>query len=266
MFKAFDLKEVESNGVSYIDRLLLIQEGKKVLTQNKELVQRTLHTIVDDKATLDGRKIRESWFPQVKADVFLSHSHQDEEEVLLLAGWLKEKFGLNAFVDSAIWGYAGDLLRLVDNRFCYQPESETYSYERRNESTSHVHMILMTALGMMIHKTECLMFVNTPASIAAQDVTAQTNSPWIYAELTVAGVIEEVMPDRLRREKRSIEAKARSGEMLKESEERRVKFIHTVDDMGRLMPITWKTLQSWAYHCNSKGPESLDTLYEIASR
>lgn len=44
-----------------------------------------------------------SWFPQIKADVFISHSHSDEKLAIIFAGWLYNAFGLTAFIDSCVW-------------------------------------------------------------------------------------------------------------------------------------------------------------------
>src|SRR5690606_35011062 len=129
------------------------------------------------------------WFPQIDADIFISHSHSDEKMAILLAGWLKETLGVYVFIDSCIWGYSNDLLRQIDNKHCLNPSGETYSYEKRNNSTSHVHMMLSTALNMMIDKTECLFFLNTPNSISTKEVISQTESPWIYSEISMSELV-----------------------------------------------------------------------------
>jgi len=263
MYRAFDFKGFDKSFIQPQYQASLTERGREVTSAGKAAIQQILKTIATDRAALDGQAIQDAWFPQVQADVFLSHSHRDEDDILMLAGWLDDCFGLKAFVDSSIWGYAGTLLKLIDDKYCYQEASHTYSYERRNDSTSHVHMMLMTALQMMIHKTECLIFVNTPASIAAQQVvTAQTYSPWIYTELTTAGIVDIVTPGRIEKEERRIVAKG----MLKESEERALRIIHTVRDMGRLKAISRDVLIKWGKECTAKGASALDKLYEVAAR
>ena len=64
-----------------------------------------------------------NWFPQIKADIFISHSHKDKGLALALAGWLEETFGLTAFIDSCVWGYANKLLKMIDDEYCYQKKS-----------------------------------------------------------------------------------------------------------------------------------------------
>ena len=260
MFKGFNLKGFNERFIKEQYRQELTARGRTVTTGSENSVRQALATIAQNKAVLDGAKIQETWFPQVDADVFLSHSHRNEGLVLMLAGWLDQRFGLKAFVDSAIWGYAADLLQIVDKTYCWQSESGTYSYELRNESTSHVHMMLTTALGMMIHKTECLILVNTPDAIAASAVVNQTYSPWIYAELTMAGIVEEVEPER---HKERITKYAAKGMVIEERAWRGI--LHTIRHLDRLRNITPQALLRWDDECKIVGPEALDVFYQIAA-
>lgn len=263
MYKAFNLKGFDKSFIIPRYRARLIERGRKVTSAGKGSVQRTLTKIAGSKASLDGKKLQDGWFPQVHADVFLSHSRRNENDILMLAGWLDDRFGLKAFVDSAIWGYAGDLLKMIDHEYCYQADSNTYHYQRRNESTSHVHMMLMTALQMMIHKTECLIFVNTPESIAVQQVvTAQTYSPWIFAELTTAGIIRLRTPGRLAKERSRLSAKSIFKEARKD---RRLSILHTIGDLQRLSEIDCSDLVTWSEECEAEGESALDKLYELAA-
>jgi hypothetical protein len=261
MFKGFNLEDFTEGFIKEEYREQLIQHGREITAGSKKLVRQALASIAQNKAVLDGAQIQNTWFPQVDAHVFLSHSHRNEDLVLMFSGWLDDRFGLKSFVDSAIWGYAADLLQIIDKKYCWQPESGTYSYELRNESTSHVHMMLTTALGMMIHKTECLILVNTPESIAASDVvTAQSYSPWIYAELTMAGIVEEVKPDR---HKEKITKLAAKGMVTEEREWKGV--LHTIQHLHRLRKITPQALYTWDKEGEAKGPEALDEFYQIAA-
>lgn len=135
--------------------------------------------------------MKANWFPQIKADIFISHSHKDWELALALAGWLRETFGLTAFIDSCVWGYANKLLKMIDDAYCYKTETNTYNYQKRNYSTSHVHMMLSVALTQMIDNTECLFFLNTPNSITPDTIINQTESPWIYSEIAMSKLIRK---------------------------------------------------------------------------
>ncbi len=263
MFKAFNLQGFDEKFVAPEDREAYVRKGRESTAAGKTAVTEALKTIASSDAVLDGQQIQDGWFPNVEADVMLSHSHRDENAVLLLAGWLSHNFGIKPFVDSSIWGYAGDLLRMIDNTYCRNPDGETYSYELRNQSTSHVHMLLTTALGMMIHKTECLILVNTPSSIATKEVVkTQTFSPWIYAELTMAGIVEEVEPQRRLDEERELTTNRR---MAKAAAEKELKVIHTVRNMSRFRRIDPSVLRTWEVGCGgTKGQETLDILYKLS--
>ncbi|MGL5262686.1 MAG: hypothetical protein ACRC9P_09930, partial [Bacteroides sp.] len=107
-----------------------------------------------------------------------------------LAGWLKNTFGLTVFIDSCVWGHSNDLLKEIDTNYCYQSESKVYNYQKRNYSTSHVHMMLSVALTQMIYNTECLFFLNTPNSITPKSIISQSESPWIYSEIATTRLIK----------------------------------------------------------------------------
>lgn len=71
---------------------------------------------------------------------------------------LHDCFGLEAFIDSCSWGYCDDLLNKIDKKYCYDSKKKTYDYHLRNYTTSHVHMMLSTALAEMMDNTECIIF------------------------------------------------------------------------------------------------------------
>ena len=56
--------------------------------------------------------------------------------VIALNGWLYESFGIKSFIDSSVWGYANDLLKLIDDAYCLNLEgtNKSYNYEKRNYS------------------------------------------------------------------------------------------------------------------------------------
>ena len=181
---------------------LRLQEGqieenyREYALQARDVISRSTHRILSDyllnDGSLDASAMERDWFPEIKANVFLSHSHADEEAVIRFAGFLYKEYGLTCFIDSTVWGYADDLLKQIDDKYCVQTKDElgkkTYSYEKRNRSTSQVHLLLQGALAKMIDKCECLIFVNTPHSIQVTEMQNVTNtaSPWIYSELLMA--------------------------------------------------------------------------------
>lgn len=152
----------------------------------------------ENNLSLNGSKISNEWFPMNHWDVFISHSHEDENLAVHLASWLKRNFGLKTFVDSFVWGSSDELLKVIDDEYCVssrQGESVTYDYNKRNFSTSHVHMMLSGALAEVINNTECIIFLNTPSSLKVADLENQiTNSPWIYNELKISSIVSKIYP------------------------------------------------------------------------
>lgn len=227
--------------------------AKSRFAELKQEVQRNIQSFTNKDGTIDGSKMSADWFPVFDADVFISHSHKDEETAFALAGWLSEHFGLTAFVDSGIWGFSAELLKIIDNAYCLNPGGETYSYEKRNHSTSHVHMMLSTALSRMIDRSECLFFLNTPNSITPEDVIEdRTLSPWIYSEIEMT---------RLIRKKSAVEHRQRivsfTESMIQVMKAIRIKYRVTLD---HLAPLDEAALVKWGKAYNgSQFP--LDILY-----
>jgi hypothetical protein len=137
---------------------------------------------------LDAEKIQQSVFPETDIDVFISHSHNDEDQAISIALSLEE-IGLKPFVDSCVWGYADELLKKIDNNYCIPSGWENYSYALRNRTTTNVHLILNAALQQMIHRSELFIFLGTESSIKIDEYMSDTerlSSPWIFSELMFA--------------------------------------------------------------------------------
>lgn len=202
---------------------------------------------------LNGNKMQKDWFPKLKADVFLSHSHSDRESVLILAGVLKDFFGLNCFIDSSVWGYSEDLLKQIDNQLCMKKDGH-YDYSKRNYTAAHVHMMLNVALSQMIDKCECLLFINTPNSVSSKDVVSKTESAWIYAEIATSKLVrrKKTRPDKL------VKSFSDGGDLITESIEYDL-------DLDHLYEIDSEDLSAWAENI-SDGEHSLDILYTILAK
>lgn len=89
----------------------LYHDQKKISTLMKKYLS--------PSGVLRASEIEDDWFPHINADVFLSHSHKDEKDVIAFAGWLKS-MGVTSFIDSCVWGYANDLLKQIDDEHCVQ--------------------------------------------------------------------------------------------------------------------------------------------------
>ena len=176
--------------------------GNEIFKRHEEEVQDCLSKYISEDGMINGSDLKEHWFTISQKDIFISHSHKDLNKVKAFAGWIYETFGLEAFIDSCSWGYCDELLRKIDDKYCYNPKSGTYNYNLRNYTTSHVHMMLSTALTEMMDNTECVIFFNTPNSINMAEELGKvekkekTVSPWIYHELSMTTLLRQSEPIR----------------------------------------------------------------------
>ncbi len=230
--------------------------GKEIFNKNRKEIKKEIDSFVLYDGTIDGTKMQENWFPQIKADIFISHSHKDEKKAIELAGWLYFRFNLSVFIDSCVWGYANDLLKKIDDEFCLNKNKETYDYEKRNHSTSHVHMMLSTALSMMIDKTECLFFLNTPNSTTTSDIITKTESSWIYSEIAMTKLVRNRKLEEYRPKQLEIKS-------YNEAYAQQMTFEYEVS-LDHLNELCGNDLVIWNKHSNdAKFP--LDNLYKIKS-
>lgn len=252
MFRGFELS-VDSNLFADFEAAGLSHHEK-----NKCLVDACVDQFRDQSGGLLSAEMVDAWFPEIDSQVFISHAHKDSALALGLAGHLHEKFGLKAFVDSAVWGYSSDLLRIIDDAFCYNETSGTYSYTKRNRSTSHVHTMLSVALSRMIDRCECIMFINTPQSISSRDYIQgyTTDSPWIYSEIAMTRLIKKRPPKAHRRSKLVI-----ATESLGEDAHLEVRYDVNLDHLSSL---DQETYIKWANRSNGiSGGDALDMLYNL---
>src|SRR5690606_26606894 len=84
---------------------------------------------------IDGSKLQADWFPNIEADIFISHSHRDKDLAIALSEYLYQNFDLNVFIDSCIWGYSDEHLKIIDDKYCLNSDQTTYNYSKRNYST-----------------------------------------------------------------------------------------------------------------------------------
>lgn len=152
--------------------------------------------LVDDKGNiiLNGDEIVKKIFPSNNNyDVFISHSHNDEECAKKFANFLRKELNLKVFLDSEIWGSADDFLKKIDDKYCKTDDIfNTYSYEKRNFSTSHVHLLLVSAIACVINNSKKFIFIeseNTKFSISNIKNNEYTKSPWIYTELLLSNLL-----------------------------------------------------------------------------
>ncbi len=230
----------------------LISAGRERYQKVRSNVEQCLEAYVRPDGVIDGAAIEADWFPGVKAHLFLSHSHSDEDLAIALSQWLYLNFGIDTFIDSCIWGYCDNLLKELDNRYALQGDGY-YSYPTRNRTTGFVHALLTTALAKMMDSCECLFFLNTPNSIAPNPKTQETSSPWIYFELSQSIILRKVLL-RLR----TFSTGGRIGDSLNEAFR-----VALPASTGHLRALDANALNVWAEVApqDATPAEALDILY-----
>lgn len=145
-----------------------------------------------ESGIIDGNTLKELIFPTgarphfPNFDVFISHSHNDEEPAEHLADILRSEYEKTPFLDKYVWSSADELLRNIDNAYCKRENSRNYVYEKRNFSTSHVHTMLSMAIMEMIAKCKSFIFIESSESLdynQLKDYGETTLSPWLYQGL-----------------------------------------------------------------------------------
>ncbi len=234
--------------------------GKEIFVENKKTVKNKLDDYLLENSSLNGTKIIEDWFPSLKSHIFLSHSHKDEELAFLVAGLLKQQFDMITFIDSAIWGYSNDLLKMIDDKYCRNIDNENYSYEKRNYSTSHVHLMLSTALNKMIDNCECIFFLNTPNSLTTNnEISKMSNSPWIFSEISTTSIIRKKTPIRLMRETKVFSNKEMTA--LNESMQEKLNIEYNIE-LSHLTNISGQEFLDWVDDSAYSPENALDKLYK----
>lgn len=252
MFLAFNLEKLNDYSAFY-------HHGQQHLKNNHQKVSKTLKDyLLSKNGALSGLEIEKEWFPQINIDIFLSHSHKDQKSVISFAGWLNKTFNLNVFVDSGLWGNSAELLKEIDDEYCKNENKLSYSYEKRNYSTSHVHMMLAMSLAKVMDKAEITLFLNTDNTIkpVSDTINKSTSSPWIYTELVFTSLIQKKVPRR---------------ELLKSIDEdimfenRNLEIEHNVQEyINKLVPLTEDNLKLWEKKYNEASGSKehpLDYLY-----
>lgn len=220
---------------------------------SKNIISDKISSFVDDNKEINLTDIGENWFPEIEADVFISHSHKDEKLAIKLALWLHYCFGIKAFIDSTVWGYSKNLLHKIINnkKYGYILRQNTYRLYETLNINSHIDMLLSMALTKMIDKCECLIFLNTPNSISRENTMEITYSPWIYHEIGVSKVIKKNIPNRLQ-----LKIKQHSF-----SNEELIPYFQI--NTSHLFELSEYILNLWKNNSESRGTKELDYLYEI---
>lgn len=162
---------------------------KAIALQRLPFKKKMRTLVIPSDGIIKGDTLKDAYFPSglfdgSNYDVFISHSHNNEKEAHLLAAWLKKYKKLSCFVDSFAWGSADQLLKEIDDKYCYCKHRKTYDYKKRNFTTSHVHAILSMALLETILRSKFCVFIESSESVPLNSgLKKKTLSPWLYEEI-----------------------------------------------------------------------------------
>lgn len=198
MFVGFNLNISENFFVTQSKSFEEYQKiGKEHIEVPKKTIEKSLEKYVNDDV-IAGSKMQNDWFPEINADIFLSHSSKDKKLVNAIAGWIHDKFDLNCFIDSNVWCYAGDLSDKLNDSYSNKEDNGKggflYNHKKCLKVSEHVNTMLNIALQRMIDKCECIFLINTENSISIKKDSKNidiTYSPWIYSELVCSEIVRK---------------------------------------------------------------------------
>ena len=242
-----------------IDELRNIGEVRQ--KENREIIRAKIDEFVSVDGVIDAESLMKEWFPEIKADILLSHSSRDKSDIHLIVGYFEKELGLKVFVDSLVWGYSGKLLKDLNDEYA-KNHSGNYDYDPAMWLSSNVNLILNTALNKMVDRTECLLFFNTPNSVSSsegdKDNGSMSNSPWIYSELSMTDTMRKKTPRRYLI--KSIDESYIGNESMEFEDKRGVKFIYKLPNT--LIRLEEGKLKDWLNY-TTRGLGRLDDLYDI---
>ena len=192
MYKGYHFPLANELLSRYAHRLEVYEQiGRDQKDKAQKVIQ---EKILSGKWVIDGEGTESEWFPQLKKHVFISHSHKDEGIALLVAGVLKDRLGIDAFVDSAAWGCYRELAECLyeATRVRYISLSFPQKDLLRSSAAEHAHCMLSKSLIQMMDRCECMFFLNTKSSVGFNNIGTSdysTFSPWIYTEIEASRVL-----------------------------------------------------------------------------
>ena len=215
MYTAFNLLNLD---LEYLEDLEDLEDLEEILNKLKEYfsyeelyknkniyidAQDIINNFIEKGGTIKKDILKNKLFPNIKADIFISHSHKDKELAVRLKEWLFNKFNLTSFIDSDVWEYSRDFVTdIVNTNKMYiskknQDGSMIYKYHETLNLNSNIDMLLSTSLIEMIDISECLLFLNTDNFSKKEMLNDHTSySQWIYLETFISNIIRKRQPDR----------------------------------------------------------------------
>jgi hypothetical protein len=100
MYKSIQVQDFDFSIFPEVSR----QEVREYKERNENKLIKIQDYLLDRRNTLSVDKISENLFLDIKPDIFLSHSHADENDVIRLAILIEQELNLSVFIDSCVWG------------------------------------------------------------------------------------------------------------------------------------------------------------------
>lgn len=216
----------------------------------------------------NGSRLQEFCFPsetiKSKFDVFISHSHTDEDEkgnISKLAKFLYEKYGIRSFIDSEYWSYCNDIIKGINKEIGNRKNNILQNGKKLITSdaddflyiSSNIYAMLSMAILRMIDNIPCVIFVNSENSLNLNinsngKIGVATMSPWIYEEINYINSLKENCPDYYK-------------SIIKESQECfSERFAFNVE-IGNFRQLSAKTLSNLSINNREKSMCKIFDLY-----
>ncbi|MFT9180323.1 MAG: hypothetical protein ABF508_08660 [Zymomonas mobilis] len=257
MFKAYNIK-IDENVFDTDDYFKILWNINKILAKPNI----NINKLFNHDNTLNGKDLIELWFPHQKYDIFLSHSHLDEDLAYKVATYLYSKFNLKTFIDSQVWNHINDLIKNLDQKFAYKKDKGVYDYDVRNVTTAHAHNMLSVALTKMMDSCECIFFLNTKNSFTKKiekTPSIQTYSSWIYLEAANTSTLR----NKKDRESRSLNLHRGAQDSISTES---IQIQYDTPQLERFPVLGLREINTWykiAQDNGLDGPSSLDALYAM---
>ncbi len=256
MYRGFNVTGLTEYSDIFYDQIYDIDDLIDEYKKEKKVYSSSIKKYFTSEKVINGTMMQSDWFPNVSANVFISHSHNDLETALLFKKWLKDSFGIKAFIDSTIWGDSEKLQKIIDEKIAWQPSSGTYNYDKRNFTTSHVHMMLNMALMKMIEICDAFFFLNSNESIplTINGIENNTFSPWIYSEICMSKLIKK---------RARFSSRMQENFAILSAEDKKMNIAYKLD-LGHLEELTCDDLNNWvAFSKTEKAFDNFDILYDV---
>ncbi len=141
-----------------------------------------INSFINKYGELSADDILKKIFPTPpRANIFISHSHDDVDEAKKLAYILSDKFHEDVFVDEYIWGSADRLLKQI-NKKTHPKGATNFDYSKVCFNASSMYILLANAISKVIHQCKFFIFLKSNNSLSCL-APGHTRSPWIYFEL-----------------------------------------------------------------------------------